>query len=68
MTEKQTAKREVRWHLTYGANHWMRWQPVRFMTEAEGWVMVRHKGCMPFLIAKKEWDGYERTQPAEQAA
>ncbi len=27
---------------------------VRIMAEAEGYFMVRRKGCMPFVVSKKE--------------
>jgi hypothetical protein len=30
--------------------------PARFMVEAEGWVMARRPGCIPFLIARDEWE------------
>ena len=29
------------------------WELVRVMTRAEGWVMVRRHGAMPFLVHEK---------------
>ena len=34
---------------------------IRVMTIAEGWVMARHKGAMPFVLTLKEFQfRYER--------
>jgi hypothetical protein len=47
-----------------GKRHDWRWRglvKVRFMAEADGWVMCRaYGGCMPFAIPKKEWDTLAR--------
>ena len=29
-------------------------QELRVMAEAEGWLMVRNKGCMPFVVHSKD--------------
>lgn len=29
---------------------------VRLMARADGYVMVRHSGCIPFVITEREWD------------
>lgn len=29
--------------------------PLRLMAEAEGYVMVRRPGCMPFLMSADKW-------------
>ena len=32
-------------------------EPVRVMCDpVEGYVMVRHKGCVPFLTPLKDWN------------
>ena len=28
---------------------------LRYMTEKDGWIMVRHPGCIPFAMMVKEW-------------
>lgn len=33
---------------------------IRFMAEAEGYVMVRRPNCLPFLITKKNGIGANR--------
>jgi hypothetical protein len=38
--------REARWHNGMES---------RFMTERDGWVMVRRPGCIPYTVFKKEW-------------
>lgn len=40
--------------------------PVRFMTAAEGYVMVRRKGCMPIIITTKDWNGWPEQDPAPE--
>lgn len=35
---------------------WDRPGVVRLMAKAEGYAMVRRKGCSPFVIAAYEWD------------
>ncbi|MCB4862936.1 hypothetical protein K7W03_25470 [Sphingobium sp. PNB] len=32
---------------------------LRFMVAAEGWAMVRRKGCAPFLVAVTEWNSWD---------
>jgi hypothetical protein len=59
-------KQEVRWHKLDVARGEL-WMAARYMTEAEGWVMVRHKGCSPFLVLKAIWDDWERTDPTAPA-
>lgn len=33
---------------------------MRLMSEAEGFVMVRRKGCAPFVITRVEWDNLSK--------
>ena len=37
-----------------------RYGEFRLITEAEGYVMARRKGCTPFLITRTEWDSFRR--------
>lgn len=37
-------------------------EEVRIMAVAEGWSMVRHKGCVPFAVMSKEL-----SQPTKRA-
>ncbi len=30
--------------------------PARLMGWAEGYVMVRRQGCMPFIASRRDWD------------
>lgn len=30
--------------------------PIRLMAKAEGYVMVRRPGCLPFILSVKEWE------------
>lgn len=30
-------------------------QVARVMGEAEGWIVARWKGCMPWLVHRNEW-------------
>ena len=32
---------------------------VRYMTEADGYVMVRRKGCLPFVVPLEWWNSWE---------
>ena len=38
---------------------------IRLMAEANGWVMVRRPGAMPFTMMRKEWDKLPTVQAAE---
>lgn len=39
---------------------------LKLMTCAKGYVMVRHKGCAPFVLSEKEWlDLPDVTQPSD---
>jgi hypothetical protein len=38
-----------------------RYGEMRLMTEADGYVMMRRKGAMPFVVSRDEWDRYSRT-------
>ena len=48
---------------------WRQWwsSPARFLAEAEGYVMVRRKGGMPFVISKREWEQCEPTDNPSRA-
>ena len=35
-------------------NHWREAGEVRVMARAEGYAMVRRKGCMPFAVSEKD--------------
>lgn len=37
-----------------------RYGEFRWMTEAEGYVMCRRKGCGPFVLTRREWDALAR--------
>ena len=40
-------------------------RPIRAVGEAaEGYIMVRHRGCMPRVVAERFWDGLEPAEPA----
>ena len=43
-------------------NDWKGGGVIRFMAEAEGYVMARRPNCLPFLITKEKWD---RCEPVE---
>ena len=30
--------------------------PLRLLAKAEGYCMVRHKGCMVFVMNEREWN------------
>jgi hypothetical protein len=31
--------------------------PITCMAAADGYIMARHRGCMPFVIRLDEWNG-----------
>lgn len=33
---------------------------IKFMAEADGYVMCRRPGCMPFVLSKKSWEALEK--------
>mgnify|MGYP000535323914 CR=1 FL=1 len=39
-------------------------EPVRVMARAEGYAMVRFKGCMPFVVSEKELAPTDQQQGA----
>lgn len=43
------------------------WQgaPARLMVEAEGYVMVRRKGGVPFVVGIKDWSASPLAAPGE---
>ena len=41
--------------LPVTAPRWERGAESRFMAEADGWVMVRRPGCIPYTIFKRDW-------------
>ena len=52
--------RAAEWRWYHGAL-------ARFMASAEGYVMVRRKGGMPFVISKREWEQCEPTDNPSRA-
>lgn len=32
------------------------YQEIKYVTSAEGYVMARNKGCIPFVLSIKEWN------------
>lgn len=38
--------------------------PARLMASAEGWVMVRKVGCVPFVMTKDDWLAAPEAQAA----
>lgn len=36
---------------------------VRYMTAAEGYVMCRRPGLMPFIVATKDWNSWPEIKP-----
>lgn len=34
---------------------WHNGAESRFMAEANGWVMVRRPGCVPYTVFKRDW-------------
>lgn len=45
-----------------------RGSPSREMARAEGYVMVRRKGCLPYIIAAKTWDALPEVETALKEA
>jgi hypothetical protein len=37
-----------------------RYGEFRLMAEADGYVMARRQGRMPFIVKRKEWDAWAR--------
>jgi hypothetical protein len=40
---------------------------VRVMARSEGYAMVRHKGCVPFVVAEDQLEPLERGTAQEEA-
>lgn len=43
--------------------HWKDAGEVRIMAVAEGYAMVRRKGCMPFAVSLKDLDPTKEPRP-----
>jgi hypothetical protein len=41
---------------------------VRVMARAEGWALVRHKACLPFVVRERELEPSPRATPSPQTA
>jgi hypothetical protein len=37
--------------------------PVKFMAEADGYVMARRAGCMPFVVSVTDWNRWPESNP-----
>lgn len=48
-------KRAFKERQTLRADRLRRGHQARYMAHADGYVMARLPGCMPFVIAEKEW-------------
>lgn len=45
--------------------HYMGAGPVKLMARADGYVMVRRAGCMPFVLSEGEWSALPRMEPEQ---
>ncbi len=40
--------------------------PSKFMARADGYVMVRRKGCLPYVMSEKDWLALPAAQKMER--
>ena len=52
-------------HPPMQPSEWRWWHggPARKMVEAEGYIMARRKGCMPFVVGRREWEALPPCEP-----
>lgn len=41
--------------------------PIRCMADAQNYVMVRRPGCMPFVLARRDWLKLPLYKPEKEA-
>jgi uncharacterized Fe-S cluster-containing radical SAM superfamily protein len=53
----------IRWRKTIEG-----FERLRLMARAEGYVMVRYKGCAPFIMREKDWIALPVAEPVGESA
>ena len=63
MTNENTTEPRFRWRKSLNDI-----APVRLMGRVEGYVMVRYKGCAPFIMREKDWLKLPVSEPLGESA